>query len=1221
MTNFQFLDRNVFIKYFRYTIRKNYLYGDLIPTGIHNYVRCVSWNSSIPLDADNRPKYKRLDGGNINRGLLARSQNNIYTSPFAISMNLGKVSERQWIKRLHEICKHYAFNRTGDHVVIFRNYMKNKFPNYQNLHRTAAQITNYLPLINKGDLGFVRKAEFNAGQVRRLIFGRQQMGVLRRFALNTMTISQPYNHIMESSSDILNNNAFLNLWKVFAVAHCTLLPNKPNSSCYYSVKRYLHGHVEAPNLLNVRGQTANHYTLWHNYTRLSRNINITLMTSLTAAVDFYFKMVKDHKEHYSTQITSVTTPERTVWTGDFYSGFLEINATKSLNWEIAQIRGSNDDSLNKILDGYKNHHNWGVRQNYKKLQNFLDLENFKIINPRTNKNCLYASIVLGMRENDFYEYPDYITLNKKETKKKNQAFKNAAQAIKRNIETDENVNYLIPKNFFQALTTCKNYHHLNFEIYDFTGSLMKKYDCYHLKDKLGKKIRCRKKNFGKTISILIGRGHAFGLVHRKEPRIIVEEDEKKRNIVKGFEKIKGSLIDPEFYEKEYSLGVFDIETTSDTVKPYAVGFYYETLVDGVLKNDYLPYYGLDCMEKLLFQIANMYIFEGGPLFLFAHNGGAFDFHFFINALNNCKDIKFTLKRAIEVHGSLLSLDITLRNEYYKYKKTKNGGEKAIITWSKPVKIILRDSLPLFAHNGLSKLTENYQVPHLKGDLPHHKITEETFEKWTKGKKYPKLKKYLEHDVRGLVEVLKKFKYEIQDKFDVDPLQCLTTSSVVRKIFFKRYYDKKNLFILPKGFNDKVKKAYYGGRVELGFLGEVKGPIYYYDFTSLYPAQFLKPIPFGEPIEIDVKKLDLGVFQGLLKVEVQGKSDNGINILPFRTPAGLIFPDFEQVHTQYYWSAEIKLAIEHGYKIKILRAWEFQTDSRFSDFVKILFEMKKKAKKEGRKSLEFLAKVLINSLYGFWAIRIYNIAKLVIETANLKNPDPIARYLETDQLISSRSDWSIHYMRVRENLKCGFYYPAISCAVTSHARIQLWHLLSDIKEKGGRVLYMDTDSIITDYCIENDKELFDKYVTMNNGAELGMLKNEFGLGKFADSWIGIAPKVYAFKGKKIPRGMEKPKFKGFYKRKNWTRSINPTARIIHFDINDKKSKTEDELTYRDLKLMDKGWKIRMKTWRFSGKTTAYMVDGKVTKPTVEIEFKKGYVKGKVLESGDIIPLKI
>jgi hypothetical protein len=412
----------------------------------------------------------------------------------------------------------------------------------------------------------------------------------------------------------------------------------------------------------------------------------------------------------------------------------------------------------------------------------------------------------------------------------------------------------------------------------------------------------------------------------------------------------------------------------------------------------------------------------------------------------------------------------------------------------------------------------------------------------------------------------------------------------------------------------VKEAYYGGRVELGFLGEVKGPIFYYDFTSLYPFQFLKQIPYGIPEKVENLRLtDLENFQGLLYIEVSGKSSNGINILPYRTPAGLIFPEFVKKRKLYFWSEEVKYAYKYGYDIKILEAWKFKTDDRFSHFVSQLFEMKKTARKEGRKSLEFLAKVLINSLYGFWAIRTDNVAKLKIETSNLKNPDPIAKYLETDQLMSSRSEFSIHYMRIKENLDCNFYYPAISCAVTSHARIQLWNLLSDVKAKGGKILYMDTDSIITDFCIENDKELFDKYITENGGVDLGMLKNEFGPNGFKDSWIGIAPKVYCFND-------EKPKFKGFYKRKNWIRSLRVSEKIIVYEVSDDK-RDKEHLCYDDLKLMNEGWKIRMKTWKFSGKTQAYMVDGKVTKPTITVDFKKNYTKGKVLESGEIIPLKI
>jgi len=67
--------------------------------------------------------------------------------------------------------------------------------------------------------------------------------------------------------------------------------------------------------------------------------------------------------------------------------------------------------------------------------------------------------------------------------------------------------------------------------------------------------------------------------------------------------------------------------------------------------------------------------------------------------------------------------------------------------------------------------------------------------------------------------------------------------------------------------------------------------------------------------------------------------------------------------------------------------------------------------------------------------------------------------------------------------------AIASACTSLARCKLYEAMVAFQAKGHRVLYSDTDSIITDCNIRKYPDLLEKFMWDGCGAELGALKNE------------------------------------------------------------------------------------------------------------------------------------
>ena len=76
----------------------------------------------------------------------------------------------------------------------------------------------------------------------------------------------------------------------------------------------------------------------------------------------------------------------------------------------------------------------------------------------------------------------------------------------------------------------------------------------------------------------------------------------------------------------------------------------------------------------------------------------------------------------------------------------------------------------------------------------------------------------------------------------------------KKFYFMKYYDSRKtpIYTLADNIDKYIRDYYYGGRVECFRLKKIRKykQFYYYDFTSLYPSQMLKALPYGKPIYYD-----------------------------------------------------------------------------------------------------------------------------------------------------------------------------------------------------------------------------------------------------------------------------------------------------------------------------------------------------------------------------------
>ena len=85
------------------------------------------------------------------------------------------------------------------------------------------------------------------------------------------------------------------------------------------------------------------------------------------------------------------------------------------------------------------------------------------------------------------------------------------------------------------------------------------------------------------------------------------------------------------------------------------------------------------------------------------------------------------------------------------------------------------------------------------------------------------------------------------------------------------------------------------------------------------------------------------------------------------------------------------------------------------------------------------------------------------------------------------DYSI--TRVIEDLPITDFNVGVASAISSYSRMKLWSLINDIEKKGGQVYMCDTDSVITNFKLNDHDDMMQKYMWDGCGEDLGSLKNE------------------------------------------------------------------------------------------------------------------------------------
>jgi len=563
---------------------------------------------------------------------------------------------------------------------------------------------------------------------------------------------------------------------------------------------------------------------------------------------------------------------------------------------------------------------------------------------------------------------------------------------------------------------------------------------------------------------------------------------------------------------------WDIEASPDQndgnkFKCYAVGMAWLN-AEGKMK--YKKAFGRDALSKLLeFLYKNREEFNG--YYMYAHNGGAFDFTVLMNdcLLNHDKwKLNCTNNSAIEQSGSWISAVM----------ETEVDGKTYSIT--------MRDSVRMLPGT-LDSLTKELKVKHQK--LPEtvdhdeiaHFMNANNFDTTRLLSKYPDIEKYLQHDCLGLLEVVlafsdvvfkasyrkgkKKIKVKGGHRYQnyeggLDMVNLLTGATLAKKMFYLKYYDrfKRPLYKLSVKNDKFIRHSYLGGRTEVLYkCGKCDGDKWWsFDFTSLYPAMCAKhDMPYGKPEPMNKSNWALhgtksstwtkdqrrafDNFFGFAQVKVRTLRPDIVPLHGIKAHGKLHFPIMETWTQTTLFSEEIKLGLEEGqYEYIIGDAIQFQRGKILKEFMSDGFKKKAEAKSQNQAALAQVWKIIINSGYGFFGLRTQD--RDGIEIHELGSPRVL---LDDEQIISEADFKNYTIIRKKKNLPIEDFNVGVASAVTAWARMRLFRLIRAIHKHGGKVAYVDTDSVKCNIDVLNTPALRKEFMWDGTGDELGSLKNE------------------------------------------------------------------------------------------------------------------------------------
>lgn len=434
--------------------------------------------------------------------------------------------------------------------------------------------------------------------------------------------------------------------------------------------------------------------------------------------------------------------------------------------------------------------------------------------------------------------------------------------------------------------------------------------------------------------------------------------------------------------------------------------------------------------------------------IYAHNGGRFDSTFILTWLRDHDEYKYDI---LSVHGRAQLVEVWLKGDNRKHRSWSFTDSVLVLQMSleKAGKIFCKDS---------QKLTK-FPLSTPEDD--------------------PRWEIYNELDCKVLHESLGKFEAMVEDMGGTLGMTAPAISmSTFRRAFQQEPFERhKHFWSCTKKkpgtgcdgcLQEWILESYHGGRTEI-FVPQVDTGVHYYDINSSYAASMLQPMPVGKKKELTgwaTEKQAASLSKthvGFVECTVHIPENCHIPPLPYvhrsRHAKKLIFPvgtfsgiwDYDELQL-------LKDPLVNGQILDIQRSVWFEKKIVFWDFITTLYKLRDKKSPTYDPALSELAKLLMNSLYGKFAMKRLRekLVSLALNESWPKNDDgTYGRPINGDH--DNCPIWVVE-------TKCDAPYiiPQISAHITADARIRLWKGMAEIMRQGGRVFY--SDSITAGRCV-------------------------------------------------------------------------------------------------------------------------------------------------------------
>jgi hypothetical protein len=509
--------------------------------------------------------------------------------------------------------------------------------------------------------------------------------------------------------------------------------------------------------------------------------------------------------------------------------------------------------------------------------------------------------------------------------------------------------------------------------------------------------------------------------------------------------------------------VYDIETTTDLKRVYLVGWY-----NGV---DYQYWESIplppEHPESAMSLFLKWRFHHPTRSPQYAHNGGNFDAVFALSSI--IAQFKSLEVEIIPSQSSILLMKVIDKETRSTWKFLDSART-------------LPDSLDnlgkCFLNEGKIEI-DDYATLHLN----------------------PNRYAYLKRDCTLLYNVLSKYFRLLYDKLGG---QAGISAASTALATYRSSYQPRPLPEISEHATQLARAGYYGGRCEpfrrefrgqqpigrrtdtvvefhshIVIRGETKsvGVLHCYDVNSMYPWAMRQHQPIEE---LDVKGYH-SELTGFVDCDID-VSNCHMPILPCRKNNRLLFPVGRWRGT--FSTCELRMA-EAVNQARVLHVYDsvyFRTADIFSQYVDTLYKFRNKDSPDWELSLDRMAKIALNSLYGKFG------SQEVRETIHIR---PSFDDMVNKQMQQMPSSVSVDCYIERTIKHSAYMLPQISAWITALGRVKLVEGLLTARREN--VFYCDTDSIYTSS-------------EMETGSLLGEWKDEYVSDPIVYAYF-LSPKVY------------------------------------------------------------------------------------------------------------------